>query len=126
MSIQFKQNVLIGIWVLVIRMVLVAIEVHFNFTGIALHAVYAILILSMFVLIWFVNRPAVAELKSRVLQFLSCSAIALLLTGLFVFIALVEGTFFKLLIKGSLSSDILVRQTIWLDGDQLFLTYLNP
>ena len=101
MSIQFRQNVLILCGALVLRTALVTIEVYLNFTGIALHATYAILILSMFVLIWLVNRPLVADLKSKALQFLSCSAIALLLTGLFVFIALVQGTFFKLMIKGS-------------------------
>ncbi len=101
MSIQFRKNIIIFCGAQVLRAVLVASEVYLNFTGIALHAVYAILILSMFVLIWFVNHPTIAELKSKVLQFLSCSGIALLLTSLFVFVALVQGTFFKLLIKGS-------------------------
>ena len=101
MSIQFKKNVIIFCGALVLRMTLVAIEVFFNFTGFALHAVYVILILFMFVMIWLVNYPLVAELKSKVLQFLSCSAIALLLSGLFVLVTAVQGTFFKLLIKGS-------------------------
>lgn len=101
MSIQFKKNVIIFCGALVIRIVLVAIEVFLNFTGFALHAVYAILILFLFVLIWLVNYPLVAELKSKALQFLSCSGIALLLTGLFVLATAVQGTLFKLLIKGS-------------------------
>ena len=101
MSIQFKKNVVLFCGALVLRIVLISIEVFFNYTGIALQAVYAISILTLFVLIWLVNRPLVAGIKSIVLQFVSCSAIALLLTGLFVFIALVQGTFFKLLIKGS-------------------------
>lgn len=101
MSIQFKQNVVLFCGALVLRIALVTIEVYFNFTGFALHAVYAVLILSLFVMIWLVNRPLVAEIKSKVLQFLSCSTIALLLTGLFVLAIAVQGTLFKLLIKGS-------------------------
>ncbi len=101
MSVQFKKNVILFCWALALRVILITIEVFLNYTGIALQAVYAISILSLFVVIWFVNRPLVARIKGTVLQFVSCSAIALLLTGLFVFIALVQGTFFKLLIKGS-------------------------
>ncbi|MCK4671854.1 MAG: hypothetical protein KAT47_04860 [Candidatus Aegiribacteria sp.] len=101
MSIQFRKNVIIFCGALVLRTALVTIEVFFNFTGFALHAVYAILTLSLFVFIWLVNRPLVAEIKSKVLQFLSCSAIALLLTGLFVLATAVQGTLFKTLIKGS-------------------------
>jgi len=101
MSVQFKKNVVLFCGALALRVVLITIEVFFNYTGIALQAVYVISILSLFVLIWLVNRPLVTGIKSKVLQFVSCSVIALLLTGLFVFIALVQGTFFKLLIKGS-------------------------
>lgn len=100
MSIQFKLNALIFFWTLILRMVLVAIEVFFDFTGFALHAVYAISILSLFVIIWLVNRPLVAKDKSKALQLVSCSAIAILLTGLYVYLTWVEGTFFKLLIAG--------------------------
>lgn len=101
MSIQFRKNVIIYCGALALRITLITIEVFLNFTGFALHAVYAILILSMFVLIWLVNYPLVAELKSKVLQFLSCSGIALLLTGLFVLAIAVQGTLFKTFIKGS-------------------------
>ncbi len=101
MSIQFRKNIIIFCGALVLRIVLVTTEVFLNFTGFALHAVYAILILSMFVLIWLVNYPLVAELKNKVLRFLSCSGIALLLTGMFVLAIAIQGTLFKLLIKGS-------------------------
>ncbi len=101
MSVQFKKNVLLFCGALIVRFVLVSIEVYFNYTGIALQIVYVISVLSLFVLIWITNRPLVAELNSKVLRFLSCSAIALLLTGLYVFITAVRGIFFKLLIKGS-------------------------
>ena len=101
MSIQLKRNVVLFCAALVLRVILVSIEVYFNYTGIVLQAIYAISILSLFALIWFANRPLFAGLKSKVLQFVSCTAIALLLTGLYVFITAVEGTFFKLLIKGS-------------------------
>ncbi|MCK4505052.1 MAG: hypothetical protein KAW14_05510, partial [Candidatus Aegiribacteria sp.] len=95
------KNVIIFCGALVLRIALVMIEVFFNFTGFALHTVYAILILFMFVLIWLVNYPLVAKLKSKVLQFLSCSGIALLLTGLFVLAMAIQGTLFKTFIKGS-------------------------
>ena len=101
MSIKFKKNVIIFCGALILRIALVTIEVFLNFTGFPLHAVYAILILSMFVLIWLVNYPLVAELKSKALRFLSCSAIALLLTGLFALAIAIQGTLFKTLIKGS-------------------------
>ncbi len=101
MSLQFRKNVIIFCGAVVLRTALVMIEVFFNFTGFALHATYAILILSMFVLIWLVNYPVVAVLKNKVLQFLSCSGIALLLTGLFVLATAVQGTLFKTFIKGS-------------------------
>ncbi|OEU67864.1 MAG: hypothetical protein BA863_12120 [Desulfovibrio sp. S3730MH75] len=100
MNIQFKRNVILFCGVIVLRMVLISIEVFFNYTGIALQAIYVISILSFFVAIWFVNFSLVAEFKSGVLQFVSCSALALLLTGLCVFAAAVQGTFFKLLIAG--------------------------
>ncbi|MCD4776550.1 MAG: hypothetical protein K8S15_10950 [Candidatus Aegiribacteria sp.] len=102
MSTQFRKNALIFFGALILRMLLVAIEVFFDFTGIALHAVYAISILSLFVVIWLVNRPLVAKHKGKALQLVSCSAIALLLTGLYVYLTLIEGTFFKFLIAGSM------------------------
>lgn len=102
MSIQFSKNALIFCGAVILRMLLVAIEVFFDFTGIALHAVYAISILSLFIVIWLVNRPLVAKNKSNALQLLRCSVIALLLTGLFVYLTLVEGTFFKFFIAGSM------------------------
>ena len=101
MSIQVKKNILLFCAAMVLRVILVSIEVYFNYTGIVLQAIYIISILSLFVLIWITNRPVVAGLKSKVLQIVSCAAIALLLTGLYVFITAVEGTFFKLFIKGS-------------------------
>ena len=65
MSVQLKKNIVIFCWALVIRVVLISIEVFFNYTGIVLQAIYVVLILSLFVLIWCVNRPMVAELKSK-------------------------------------------------------------
>lgn len=96
-----KNAVLLG-GALILWLALIAIEVFTNYSGVFLQAVYALSIFTLFVALWLVNRPVVAGIKNELLQFMSCGAMALGLTGLFVFVAVVVGVNFKYMIGGSL------------------------
>ena len=86
--------------VLVLWLLLIAIEVFTGYTGFALQAVYALSLFALFVAFWLVNRLVVKGIKNDILQFVSCGAWAVVLTGLFVFVAVVVGVNFKMLIGG--------------------------
>ena len=102
MNVQVLKNVALFGGALILWLVLIAIEVLTGYSGVIIQAVYALSLFALFVSLWLVNRPVVAGLKNEVLQFASCGALALGITALFVFVAVVVGVNFKLLIVGSL------------------------
>ena len=71
-----------------------------GYTGFALQAVYALSLFALFLVFWLVNRPVVKGIKNGILQFVSCGTLAVVLTGFFVFVAVVVGVNFKMLIGG--------------------------
>ena len=100
MNIQVTKNVALFVGTLALWLLLIAIEVFTGYTGFFLQAVYALSLFALFVAFWLVNRPVVKGIKNDVLQFMSCGAMAVALTGLFVFVAVVVGVNFKMLIGG--------------------------
>lgn len=102
MNIQVIKNVALFGGALILWLALIAIEVFTGYSGAILQAAFAISLFTLFVALWLVNRPVVAGIKNEVLQFASCGALAFGITGLFVFVAVVAGVNFKLLIGGSL------------------------
>ena len=102
MNAQFVKNVALFGGTLILWLVLIAIEVLTGYSGVIIQAAYALSLFTLFVSLWLVNRPVVAGLKNEVLQFASCGALALGITAIFVFVAVVVGVNFKFLIGGSL------------------------
>ena len=100
MNIQVTKNVALFGGTLVLWLLLIAIEVFTGYTGFFLQAVYALSLFALFVAFWLVNRTVVKGITNDVLQFISCGAMAVALTGLFVFVAVVVGVNFKMLIGG--------------------------
>ena len=100
MNLQVTNNIVLFGGTLVLWLLLIAIEVFTGYTGIFLQAAYALSLFVLFVAFWLVNRPVVKGIKNDVLQFMSCGAMAVVLTGLFVFVAVVVGVNFKMLIGG--------------------------
>ena len=102
MKVQVIKNVVLLGGMLILWLVLIAIEVFTGYSGVILQTIYALSLFTLFVALWLVNRSVVAGIKNELLQFISCGALALGLTGLFVFVAVVVGVNFKYLIGGSL------------------------
>ena len=95
MNVQLIKNAVLMGGTLILWLALIAIEVFTGYSGIFLQAIYALSLFTLFVALWLVNRPVVAVIMNEILQFISCGVLALGLTGLFVFVAVVVGVNFK-------------------------------
>lgn len=89
-----KNTVLLG-GALLIWLALIAIEVFTGSSGVFLQTAYALLLFVLFVALWLVNRPVVTGIGNEFLQFFICGAMALGLTALFVYVAVIAGVSFK-------------------------------
>ena len=92
---QVIKNVVLLGGALVTWLALIAIEVFTSYSGVFLQAAYVLLLFGLFVALWLVNRPVVTGIRNELLQFFICGAIALGLTALFVYIAVIVGVNFK-------------------------------
>ena len=102
MNSQIIKNVVLFGIALALWLILITIEVFTGYSGLFLQAVYALSLLAVFVTFWLVNRSIVVGIKSEALQMVSCGAIAVALTGLFLIMAVVVGVNFKFLIGGGI------------------------
>ena len=85
-------------WNASLWLLLIAIEVYTGYTGFFLQAVYALSLFALIVAFWLVNRPVVKGIKNDVLQFMSCGAMAVALTGVFVLVAVLVGVNIQIVI----------------------------
>jgi hypothetical protein len=100
MYIQTLKNGLLFCGMLALWLVLITIEVVSGYSGIFLQVVYGFSMFALFVAFWLTNRTTVQNIQSQLMQFFASGAMAVTLMGLFLFVAIISGANFKILIEG--------------------------
>lgn len=102
MDIKIKRNITLFASILLLWIMLITIEVILKYSGVLLQVIYLASIVTLLIALWNVNHSVVAGIKNEIIQFISRGVIAVVLTGVFVFLAVIIGVNYKFLIGGTL------------------------